>query len=295
MMLADFGYKDAGLNESQIEAVIIASREISELLNIDEAGVGKGFVLTPVLHDAPGYRIAREVLMEVGPNMAPVDFVYNWAVAVTKFSKTPHLRLALSELLYIDVPKDVVIKQIANKWKNAELGISSTLNSLCVEYGHLEGIREVTSDFHGQLDSSMPMTSIEASVAIHQLRSRINDAGGQYDSDAFILLVSFIEMRAECAKAIEEVSLMASNHIRKPISYVSRIQNIGSESEYLDVASNAFASVISRRLKSLPMHSEPNFQLTPDEIIEVESRLPAAIAVIGQSTSKKSSRKLGVL
>lgn len=285
---ASFGYVLDGVPEDTAKAINDCSESLHRLLNIDKPMIGTGLLLKyhenlknhsiSVTDDEPG---RKTVEIEIDKKCNAVLFSYIWAVAAINSEFIEPILPALHALLHTKLPQDEVNKRISRRWKSAEMGIESTLQSILHDNSDKESIAEIKSaigTFHGSLDTAMPLTSHETMIAISRMKAGVEKAGGFLNHEKSSLLAMFVNMRAGCVKSLEKLSMLNQAHVVTPVNYLLRISQ-ENPSLSTSQAITRFGPVLIASLTAADLGQEfhwsaPKELPTKEELDELQSRLP---------------------
>ncbi|PPC84835.1 MAG: hypothetical protein CTY35_00500 [Methylotenera sp.] len=294
-VLSDYGFMSTGDIPHAVEASIVkASSNIAEAIGIEPSEVGFGIRIV--------FGNERS-LLKLNDDMNLVDlevpnafsesvFSYGWALALHYFNLIENSGEAINSLLHHEISAAEASKRITVRWKNTEISIQNTLDSIFSQAEDPMLASAAIKAFHGSVDGMMVATTDQAIVAMKKLQADANELDCPFDSDHSNLLVSLLDMRSDCAYDIQKVSALNGGTIKSPIAYYARMTDLSAIEGDDEILNNApavaIASYLAQKSNVKMDHKDKRCLPTPDELSEIESRIPAFSSILNTKLAFKS-------
>lgn len=299
-VLADFGFMSKGEFSDQVEQSIArAANNIATTIGIEpnEVGAGIRLGLGERIHLALDDEM-NMVDLSVTKEFSESLFSYGWALALHVFHIFDNSKEAINALMHNEITVTEASKRITMRWKNTELAIQNTLESIFANADDPELGASAIKAFHGQVDGLMTSSTEHAIIAIKRLHQDATELGCVVDSEHTNLLSMLLSMRSDCGYDIQKLNALGDEFVKAPIAYYARMTDLAAtedENEIIERApAIALASVLVRNAQIPMTHADKRCLPTEDEMVEIESRIPFFSSALTNKLVKKSQRTISI-
>lgn len=238
--------------------------------------------------------------MEIVTRFDAPRIIYMWALALHHFNFIENYEYAQSVLTTNTITQLEATDRMTARWRNAELAIQTTLESIFVEAEDKAAATRAIMRFHGVIDGEMTRDTTGAMRAIQKLQEDAEDLGGKLDSQHAALLASLVAMRSDASSQIQVNKYSGAPEISTLTAYQFRMIDYSmatGQQSHADLAPATSLAAAICRMSGHEFHTDDSRRNpTDNEVMEIIGRMPVfSKAMTGEIADiEENNTKVGV-